>query len=121
MSYNEFSQKYSRDERFKSVEKTRDREMYFLEHIADLKRKDREAKSHKKDKVKEDFNTLLKDKVKDYHVKWTDIRKRFDESRFDVLDSQEKEDLFRMYQKKLKVEVKYKERKRKKEAEERKA
>lgn len=51
MSYNEFSQKHGRDERYKAVEKSRDREAYFAEYVTDLKRKEKEAKSHKKDKV----------------------------------------------------------------------
>lgn len=51
MSYNEFSQKYSRDERFRSVERTRDRETYFQEYIAELKKKEKENRKVEKEKV----------------------------------------------------------------------
>jgi len=64
--------------------------------------------------VKDDFALLLKERIKDYHVKWVDVRKKFDDSRYDILDPEEKEELFRANQKKLKAEIKYKEKKRKK-------
>lgn len=52
MSYNELSQKYSRDERYKSVEKSRDRESYLSEYIAELKKKEKDARKMEKDKVR---------------------------------------------------------------------
>jgi len=52
MSYNEFAQKYGRDERYKIIEKSRDREAYFLEFQSELRRKEKESRSHKKDKVR---------------------------------------------------------------------
>ena len=52
MSYNEFSQKYGRDERFRNVEKARDREQYFTEYVQDLKKRDKEEKASRKEKVR---------------------------------------------------------------------
>lgn len=57
---------------------------------------------------------VLKDKIFDYHLKWPDVRKRFDhDSRFSVLDSEDKEDLFRIHQKKLKSEAKARKKRKK--------
>jgi transcription elongation regulator 1 len=53
MSYNEFSQKFSRDERFRTVEKSRDRESYFSEFISELKKKERDVRKMERDKVNE--------------------------------------------------------------------
>ena len=37
-SFNEFAQRYGRDERFKAVEKMREREQLFAEHLQTLKK-----------------------------------------------------------------------------------
>lgn len=114
LSYNEFCQKYGRDERFKAVEKSRDREAFFSEHASETKRREKEEKAHSRDKVREMFLEILKDKILDYHLKWPDVRKRFEhESRFSALDSDEKEDLFRIHQKKLKAEAKARKKRKK--------
>jgi transcription elongation regulator 1 len=55
MSYSEFAQKWGRDPRYKILEKNRDREAYFLEYQAELRRKEKESRSHKKDKVRHIF------------------------------------------------------------------
>lgn len=46
--YDEFHSKYSKEPRFKAVEKTKDREMLFEDHLAMLRRKEREERSRKK-------------------------------------------------------------------------
>lgn len=51
LSYNEFIQKYGRDERFKQVEKSRDREGYFGEHVGELKKREKEERALSKEKV----------------------------------------------------------------------
>jgi hypothetical protein len=47
-------------------------------------------------------------------VKWGEVRKRFDDPRFDIIDPQEKEELFRMFQRQLRTEMKGREKRRKK-------
>ncbi|ODN01142.1 Transcription elongation regulator 1 [Orchesella cincta] len=114
LSFNEFVQKYGRDERFKAVEKSRDREAYFLEHISEMKRREKEERAHSKEKTKDMFLDSLRDKVFDYHLKWADVRKKFEnDSRFSMVDSEEKEELFRIHQKKLKAEAKARKKKKK--------
>ncbi|CAG7703749.1 unnamed protein product [Allacma fusca] len=120
MTYNEFSQKYGRDDRFRNVEKTRDREQYFNEHVLDLKRRDKEERASKKEKAKDEFLSYLKDRIRDYHIKWPEAKKKLDlDARFDALESEDREDIFKSFQKKLKSETKSKEKKKKKEKKER--
>ncbi len=61
MSYSELSQKYSRDERYKSVEKSRERESYFSEYIAELKKKERDVRKQERDKVSVTKNMITYD------------------------------------------------------------
>ncbi|KAL4703867.1 hypothetical protein ACJJTC_010801 [Scirpophaga incertulas] len=48
---NEFSAKHGKDERFKAIEKSRDRTAYFNEYIAEVRRKEKEEKERKRDQV----------------------------------------------------------------------
>lgn len=58
LSYNEFIQKYGRDSRFKAVEKSRDRESYFMEHATEMKKREKEERAHSKEKVGVCFESL---------------------------------------------------------------
>ena len=51
-TFPEFSSKNSKDERFKAVEKLRDRETYFQDFIADIRKKEKEEKAKEKEKVR---------------------------------------------------------------------
>lgn len=44
-NYEEFHEKYSKDPRYRAIEKTKDREIMFDDHLAHLRRKEREEKS----------------------------------------------------------------------------
>ena len=50
-TFSTFSQKFSKDSRFRNVDRSRDRESYFNEFISDLKRKEREDKEKNREKV----------------------------------------------------------------------
>jgi transcription elongation regulator 1 len=50
-TFSEFAQKYGKDERFKNIEKMRDRESLFNEFISDLRKKEREEKAAYREKV----------------------------------------------------------------------
>ena len=50
-TFSSFSSKYGKDPRFKAVEKMRDREDYFKEHVEALYKKEREDKRKEKEKV----------------------------------------------------------------------
>ena len=50
-SFGEFAQTYSRDERFKNIEKMRERETLFNDFMSDLRKKEREEKAASREKV----------------------------------------------------------------------
>lgn len=56
-SFSDFASKHGKDERFKGVDKMRDRENLFNDFIANLKRRERDEKNALKDKVSIDVST----------------------------------------------------------------
>ena len=50
-SFSDFAAKYSKDERFRGVEKMRERESIFQDYVSDLRRKEKEDKASQKEKV----------------------------------------------------------------------
>ena len=50
-SFSEFAAKYAKDERFKGIEKMREREALFSDYCSDLRRKEKEEKSLQREKV----------------------------------------------------------------------
>ena len=50
-TFSEFSTKYTKDDRYKAVEKLRDRETYFQDFIAEMRKKEKEEKAKEKEKV----------------------------------------------------------------------
>lgn len=50
-TFSEFSNKYGKEERFKAVEKSRERESLFNEHLLDLRRREKEERMAKRDQV----------------------------------------------------------------------
>lgn len=60
--YDEFHSKYSKDPRYKALEKTKDREMLFDDHLAMLRRKEREERSRKKHRSPSRSTSRRKDK-----------------------------------------------------------
>lgn len=51
-TFNEFSSRHSKDERFRAVEKIRDREAWFHEYVQQLKTREKEGSSRHSDKEK---------------------------------------------------------------------
>lgn len=50
-SFSDFAQKHSKDDRFKGIEKTRDRESLFNEFILEVRRREKDEKLQKKETV----------------------------------------------------------------------
>jgi len=48
--FSDFASKYGKEDRFKAIDKMRDRESIFLEYVSDLKKKEKEEKSLMKEK-----------------------------------------------------------------------
>lgn len=57
-SFSDFAFKYSKDERFKSVEKMREREQLFTDYLAELKKVGKHKEEQKSSKSKEDVVKL---------------------------------------------------------------
>ncbi|XP_050536238.1 transcription elongation regulator 1 [Daktulosphaira vitifoliae] len=116
-SFSEFSSKNSKDERYKSIEKSREREGLFNEYMLELRKIEKEEKAARREQARKQFIELLREHNEiDRHTRWTDIKKKLDhDSRYKVVDSSTlREDYFMDYIKILKDE-----RKREKEREHR--
>lgn len=50
-SFSEFCQRNGKDERYKAIEKIRERESLFNEYILDVRRREKEEKQFKKEQV----------------------------------------------------------------------
>ncbi|XP_013135865.1 PREDICTED: transcription elongation regulator 1-like [Papilio polytes] len=107
-SFTEFSSKHGRDDRFKGIEKARDREKFFNEYIVEVRKKEKEDKEKKKELVKNDFLALLKEKNVGRHTRWAEIKKKVDsDPRYKAVESSTvREDYFREYCKQVKDERK---------------
>lgn len=54
-SFSEFSSKNSKDERYKNIEKSREREGLFNEYMVELRKQEKEEKSLRREQVSEKF------------------------------------------------------------------
>lgn len=52
-TFSDFAQKYNKDERFKGIEKMRERESLFNEYILELRKKEKEERFSQREKVSE--------------------------------------------------------------------
>ncbi|XP_075989195.1 transcription elongation regulator 1-like isoform X2 [Anticarsia gemmatalis] len=107
-SFSEFTSKFGRDDRYKGIEKARDRETYFNEHLAELRKKEKEDKEKAREQVKTEFIALLKEKGVDRHTRWIDAKKKVDaDPRYKAVESSNlREDYFKEYCKMIKEERK---------------
>ncbi|VDM30652.1 unnamed protein product [Hydatigera taeniaeformis] len=102
-SFSDFASKYGRDERFKGIEKSRERESLFQVFLSDLRRREKE-KSSLKDKVKADFFALLKEhKSISRRSHWSGVKRKIDsDPRYRAVESSNRrEDWFREYIQKI--------------------
>ena len=60
-TYSEFANKFSKEDRFKGIEKSRERESLFNEYMIEIKKKDREERTAKKEHAKKEFVAMLKE------------------------------------------------------------
>ncbi|KAJ8961880.1 hypothetical protein NQ318_021498 [Aromia moschata] len=108
-SFSDFAQKFAKDERFKGVEKMRERESLFNEYLIEVRKKEKEEKNQRREMVKKDFITMLREHSDiDRHSHWSDVKRKVDsDARYKAVDSHGlREDWFREYCKMLKEEKK---------------
>merc|ERR1712176_187450 len=106
-SWSEFAREHGKDERFKAIEKTKERESLFLEIQIELKKKEREERDEKRKQVKKDFKTMLEENNEiDRHAYWGDVKKGMSEDpRYQAVESSgQREDWFMDYVQELKDE-----------------
>ncbi|XP_055926376.1 transcription elongation regulator 1-like [Argiope bruennichi] len=99
-TFSDFAQRYGKDERFKAIEKMRDRESIFNDYLQDIRRKERDERSTQREKSKKGFIELLKEqKNLDKHSRWNDIKKTLAEDpRYKAVDSSSlREEWFKEY------------------------
>merc|ERR1712241_1214383 len=72
-TYSEFANKYSKDDKFKGIEKSRERESLFNEYMLEVKKKDREERLEKKIRPKRNSSLCLKNTLKIQTMKSTGI------------------------------------------------
>ncbi|CAF2676953.1 unnamed protein product [Rotaria sp. Silwood2] len=101
-TFNEFSSRHSKDERFRAVEKIRDREAWFHDYIQELKTREKDGSSRhsEKEKLKKDYFSLLKELKVTRNSSWSDIKHSGEhDPRYKAIESSSRrEDWFREYQ-----------------------
>jgi transcription elongation regulator 1 len=94
----DFANKFCKDEKFKGVEKMRDRESIFNEHMSELRKKEKEDRIAKEKQNRKEFFALLKERsdIVDRHAHWSDVKKTLEsDARYKAVDSSnQKEDWF---------------------------
>jgi transcription elongation regulator 1 len=97
-TFTEFSAKFGKDERFKGVDKSRERESLFNEHLIDLRRREKEERIAKREQIRKEYVELLKEssEVVDRHSSWSDVKKKLEsDPRYKAVESsREREDYF---------------------------
>lgn len=96
-SFSEFSSKHGKDDRFRNIEKMRERESMYNEFIIEVRRKEKDQKAKKREQAKKDFFSLLKDtETIDRHSEWSEVKKQIDsDPRYKVVESSsQREDWF---------------------------
>ncbi|XP_075146736.1 uncharacterized protein LOC142221089 isoform X2 [Haematobia irritans] len=122
-SFSEFCQRYGKDERYKAIEKVRERESLFNEYLLEVRRREKEEKQMKKEQIRKDFIEMLRERGDsiDRHSRWHDIKKKFEmDSRYRAVEnSMYREEYFHDYLRIMKEEKRRREKEREKEREQR--
>ncbi|RMX47439.1 hypothetical protein pdam_00002162, partial [Pocillopora damicornis] len=91
-SFSEFAMKYGKDDRFKGIEKMKERETLFTEFMAELKKKEKENLRVKQDKIRNDFEELLDEQKLDNKAQWRKVRHKIEKDpRYKAKENADKE------------------------------
>ncbi|XP_017846828.1 transcription elongation regulator 1 isoform X2 [Drosophila busckii] len=98
-SFSEFSQRNAKDERYRAIEKVRERESLFNEYIVEVRRREKEDKQLRKEQIRKDFLDMLRERHDiERHTRWYDIKKKFEsDARYRAVDSAYREEYFEDY------------------------
>merc|ERR1719273_1621442 len=96
--FSDFANKYGKDERFKGVEKMRERESLFNEYLSEIRKKEKEDRVAKEKQIRKEFFAMLKERsdIVDRHAHWSDVKKVLEsDTRYKAVESSsQKEDWF---------------------------
>merc|ERR1712071_497296 len=86
--------------------KMRERESLFDEFLLEVRRREKEEKAAKREQIKKDFFTMLKEADIDRYSRWSDVKRKVDgDPRYKLVESGvQREDWFRDYMIKIKEE-----------------
>lgn len=124
-TFSDFSHRYSKDERFRGVEKTRERESLFNEFIVEVRRKEKDERDANREKARKEFVSFLREQLGDQpserYSRWTEVKRKLEDtkdSRLRNVDSSLREDYYREWIRAVreKMEKKEKEREKNKES-----
>ncbi|XP_061905164.1 transcription elongation regulator 1-like isoform X3 [Entelurus aequoreus] len=98
-TFSEFAVKHSRDPRFKSIDKMKDREAIFVEFMSALKKRDKEDSKSRGEKVRLDFFELLSDQHVEGGQRWSKVKERMEtDPRYKAVESSAlRGELFKQY------------------------
>jgi len=101
-TFTEFSTRHSKDERFRAIEKVRDRESWFHEYVGELKSREKEEtnRPNDKEKVRRNYFQLLKEFNVTNDSSWSELKRLIDrDPRYKAIDSSSRrENWFREFQ-----------------------
>uniref|UniRef100_A0A4W5NBV8 Transcription elongation regulator 1 n=1 Tax=Hucho hucho TaxID=62062 RepID=A0A4W5NBV8_9TELE len=98
-TFSEFASKHSKDQRFKAIDKMKDREAIFIEFMTSLKKKEKEDSKNRGEKVKQDFFELLGDHHLDGGQRWSKVKDKLEgDPRYKAVESSNtREELYKQY------------------------
>ncbi|XP_051902989.1 transcription elongation regulator 1 isoform X2 [Hippocampus zosterae] len=98
-TFSEFAVKHGRDPRFKSIDKMKDREAIFVEHLAALRKRDKDDSKSRGEKVRQDFFEMLSDQHVEGGQRWSKVKERMEtDPRYKAVESSAlREELFKQY------------------------
>ncbi|XP_028322714.1 transcription elongation regulator 1 isoform X2 [Gouania willdenowi] len=101
-TFSEFAVKHSRDARFKTIEKMKDREAIFVEFMTAMKKREKEDSKSRGEKVKQDFYDLLSEQHMEGNQRWSKVKERMEtDPRYKAVDSSAlREELFKQFMEK---------------------
>ncbi|XP_029546288.1 transcription elongation regulator 1 isoform X2 [Salmo trutta] len=98
-TFSEFASKHAKDQRFKAIDKMKDREAIFIEFMTSLKKKEKEDSKNRGEKVKQDFFELLGDHHLDGGQRWSKVKDKLEgDPRYKAVESSNtREELYKQY------------------------
>ncbi|XP_061558750.1 transcription elongation regulator 1 isoform X1 [Phycodurus eques] len=98
-TFSEFAVKHGRDPRFKSIDKMKDREAIFVEHMTALRKRDKDDSKSRGEKVRQDFFEMLSDQHVEGGQRWSKVKERMEtDPRYKAVDSSAlREEFFKQY------------------------